>query len=105
MVPTRRWPVLRSIATTDGVMRLPSELSRTVGWPASRIAIAEFVVPRSIPMTFAMVSASSSLVVVGSSRRDRFGSPDAVRRVGWIRFRFAGPLAERTLDDDLRRPQ
>src|ERR671929_1738002 len=52
--PTRRSPVLGLTATTDGVRRLPSAFSRTVGSPASMIATTELVVPRSIPSTFAI---------------------------------------------------
>jgi hypothetical protein len=59
--PTRRSPVLGLVATTDGVRRLPSAFSRTVGSPASRIAVTEFVVPRSMPMTLAMVMVMSPI--------------------------------------------
>ena len=51
-VPTRRSP--ESVkATTDGVVRPPSAFSRTVGSPPSMTAMAELVVPRSIPIVFA----------------------------------------------------
>src|SRR4030088_269334 len=53
--PTRRSPVLGLTATTDGVSRLPSAFSSTVGSPASMIAVTELVVPRSIPSTLAIV--------------------------------------------------
>ena len=47
------WPTTLSPplvkATTDGVVRAPSEFSNTVGSPASIMAIQELVVPRSIP--------------------------------------------------------
>src|SRR5512147_847886 len=46
--PTRRSPFLAK-ATTDGVVRAPSEFSSTVGSPPSMTAIQELVVPRSIP--------------------------------------------------------
>src|SRR4051795_2491114 len=53
------WPTSRSPcsvkATTDGVVREPSALGTTVGWPPSTVAITEFVVPRSIPTALAMV--------------------------------------------------
>src|SRR2546421_1738405 len=52
-VPTRRSPPCVK-ATTDGVVRAPSAFSITVGSPPSRIAMHEFVVPRSIPIVFAM---------------------------------------------------
>jgi hypothetical protein len=40
-------------ATTEGVVRAPSEFSMTFGAPFSITATQEFVVPRSIPTTFA----------------------------------------------------
>src|SRR6266540_947575 len=49
--PTSRSP-LSVKATTEGVVRLPSELARTFGSPASIIATQELVVPKSIPITF-----------------------------------------------------
>src|SRR5258708_1062832 len=52
--PTNRSPLL-VIATTEGVIRDPSAFSRTVGSPASMTAITELVVPRSMPMTLAIV--------------------------------------------------
>src|SRR5678815_4177529 len=53
--PTRRSPVFVN-ATTEGVVRAPSEFSRTVGSPASMTAMHELVVPRSIPRIFAIKS-------------------------------------------------
>lgn len=38
-------------ATTEGVVRAPSEFSRTLAWPASKMETHELVVPRSIPIT------------------------------------------------------
>ena len=52
-VPTRRSPESVN-ATTDGVVRPPSAFSRISGSPPSSTAIAEFVVPRSIPIVFAI---------------------------------------------------
>ena len=52
-VPTRRSPLCAK-ATTDGVVRPPSLFSMTVGSPPSSTAMHELVVPRSIPMVFAM---------------------------------------------------
>src|ERR1035441_9044741 len=49
--PTNRSPLLVN-PTTDGVVRVPSWLAITVGWPASITATQEFVVPKSIPMIF-----------------------------------------------------
>ena len=51
--PTSRWPSFAN-ATTDGVVLPPSAFGITVGSPPSRTAMHEFVVPRSIPMVFAM---------------------------------------------------
>src|SRR6266511_3401659 len=51
--PTSRSPVFVN-ATTDGVTRPPSAFGMIVGSPASMYATAELVVPRSMPMTFAM---------------------------------------------------
>src|SRR6267142_5480259 len=51
--PTRISPSFVK-ATTDGVSRLPSWFGMTVGFPPSITATTEFVVPRSIPITFAM---------------------------------------------------
>jgi tetratricopeptide (TPR) repeat protein len=51
------WPTRRSLsvkATIDGVVRAPSAFSITRGWLPSIIAIQEFVVPRSIPITLAI---------------------------------------------------
>ncbi len=42
-------------ATTDGVVRAPSELGMTTGSPPSRTATTELVVPRSMPTALAMV--------------------------------------------------
>ncbi len=53
------WPTRTSSslvkATMDGVVRSPSLFSITRGLPPSMIATQELVVPRSMPMTFAMV--------------------------------------------------
>src|SRR6185503_19422646 len=38
----------------DGVVRAPSEFSMTLGWPFSITATQELVVPRSMPIIFAM---------------------------------------------------
>src|SRR5262245_46320208 len=52
--PTRRSPSPVK-ATIDGVVLAPSEFSRTWGFPPSITATQELVVPRSIPITFAML--------------------------------------------------
>jgi hypothetical protein len=41
-------------ATTEGVVRLPSEFSSTEGSPPSITAMQEFVVPKSMPSIFAI---------------------------------------------------
>src|SRR4051812_47526973 len=51
--PTRTSPFLAK-ATTEGVVRDPSEFAMTVGSPPSRTATTELVVPRSIPTARAM---------------------------------------------------
>src|SRR5262245_24199755 len=51
--PTRTSPFLAN-ATTEGVVRDPSELGMTTGAPASRTLTTEFVVPRSMPTAFGM---------------------------------------------------
>src|ERR1700704_2779566 len=51
--PTRTSPSSVK-ATTEGVVRVPSEFSITLGLPPSMIATQELVVPRSMPMIFAM---------------------------------------------------
>src|SRR5438105_14978441 len=53
------WPTSRSPsalhATIEGVVRAPSAVSMTLGVAPSITATQELVVPRSIPMTFAIV--------------------------------------------------
>src|ERR1019366_8667841 len=51
--PTRRSPLLVK-ATIDGVVRAPSEFSRTTGSPFSMMAMHELVVPKSMPKIFAI---------------------------------------------------
>ena len=50
------WPTRRSPSfvkpTTDGVIRPPSAFGMTTGSPPSITATTEFVVPRSMPITF-----------------------------------------------------
>ncbi len=62
-VPTSRSPPSVK-ATTDGVVRPPSEFSRTVGSPPSMTATHELVVPRSIPIVFPTFSRTSRGFVV-----------------------------------------
>src|SRR6185503_18271974 len=82
--PTRISPSLVK-ATTEGVMRLPSWLGTTRGSPPSITATTEFVVPRSMPITFAMLS---SLWCLCSLVRDR----DPVVDLGDSGRRPRGPL-------------
>ena len=59
-VPTRRSP--ESVkATTDGVVRPPSEFSSTVGSPPSITPTHELVVPRSMPIVLATIRSSKAL--------------------------------------------
>ncbi len=51
--PTMRSPS-RVKPTTDGVVRIPSELAITIGFPPSMTATTELVVPRSMPTTLPM---------------------------------------------------
>src|SRR5438270_8479506 len=51
--PTRISP-LSAYATIEGVVRAPSLFSMTLGLPPSMMATQELVVPRSMPMIFAM---------------------------------------------------
>src|SRR6185437_11385101 len=59
------WPTRTSSslvkATMDGVVRSPSLFSITRGLPPSMMATHELVVPRSMPITFAMGSYSANL--------------------------------------------
>ena len=58
--PTLRSPLPLSInATTEGVVRAPSELGITTGSLPSITATHEFVVPKSIPIIFPMIIAQN----------------------------------------------
>ena len=52
--PTTLSPSLKDI--TEGVVLLPSELTIMVGDPPSTTETQEFVVPKSIPITFAILT-------------------------------------------------
>ena len=52
--PIRRSPSLVK-ATMEGVVRMPSAFSITLGWLPSITATQELVVPRSMPITFDIV--------------------------------------------------
>ncbi len=60
--PTSIWPSLPK-PTTDGVRRPPSSLINTLGSLPSITATTEFVVPRSIPMIFAIFVAPSTYLL------------------------------------------
>src|SRR5690606_37164219 len=66
------WPTSRSPsfvnAPTDGVVRPPSAFGITTGSPPTITATTEFVVPRSMPITFAI---SSPLTYVSKKERPR----------------------------------
>src|SRR5215212_9118706 len=53
------WPIKRSPslvkATTEGVVRAPSAFSMTFGLPPSMTATQLLVVPKSMPMTLAII--------------------------------------------------
>src|SRR5437879_3420040 len=66
--PTRRSPSSLK-ATIDGVVRMPSAFSMTFDVLPSITATHEFVVPRSIPMTFPMVLISLFLRQVGWAQK------------------------------------
>ena len=102
--PTRRSPSSVN-ATIDGVVRAPSEFSITLGVEPSMTATHELVVPRSMPITFAIsfpcsfagppgpkaAELSGSIPPRPSSRRPRssdprFSTPD----FHWPDFRWFG---------------
>ena len=56
-------------ATIDGVVRMPSAFSMTFGVFPSITATHEFVVPRSIPITFAISTTSLFLQTVRALKR------------------------------------
>src|SRR5258708_3055763 len=108
-VPTRRSPEAVK-ATTDGVVRPPSAFSMTVGSPPSSTAMHELVVPRSIPIVFAIlkllllvrqnlsqsVADFNTSVQAGLAHRDRRSSlgwhlRPAARRPG-TRAAWAAPI-------------
>src|ERR1700722_17691536 len=94
------WPTSHSPslvrATTEGVVRSPSLFSITRGLPPSMMATHELVVPRSIPITFAM----SALRARVYQNRDGLGP---LRRGG---FRgFQGTLGLLRYDNPRRAQQ
>src|ERR1700690_3286077 len=91
MWPTSRLPASVT-ATIDGVVLYPPRFGIPVGCPFSTIATHEFVVPRSMPITFSIRSSvlSSSLAgsfqegldvsIVGRESRGRFELAPRVER-------------------------
>src|ERR1700734_4197542 len=75
--PTSRSPCGVN-ATSDGVVRDPSALGITVGFPASVAAITELVVPRSMPTAVAISN------LLSASWAAPMGSPVGLRPVGYI---------------------
>src|SRR5271170_1196181 len=98
------WPTSRSPAsvkaTTDGVVRLPSELAITTGSPPSMIATQLFVVPRSIPITLAMLFLETSLNIIHNHVLGFFNSA-----VGVTGLAFAGAVSFAFGNGNSRRPQ
>src|SRR5216117_1128219 len=88
--PTRISPSFVK-AATEGVSRLPSWFGITVGLPPSTTATTELVVPRSIPITFAMfkspLSSSCENDVGSASRRARTDAGGAERALRTARTR------------------
>src|ERR1043166_347145 len=82
------WPTSRSpfllIATTLGVVRLPSLLAMISGLPDCITAIALLVVPKSIPIIFAI----TQLLLRGSRHHaapDKIGRRHEDYEKGWLR--------------------
>src|SRR6266581_9736035 len=90
--PTRRSPLLVN-ATTDGVIRPPSAFGMIVGSPPSMTATAEFVVPRSMPMTRGM----SLLPLLGDGHHRGADDP-VVKPIRLLVFFDDGPLGLVALD-------
>src|SRR5881628_3714208 len=90
--PTRISPSFVN-PTTEGVRRLPSWFAMTVGSPPSTTATTELVVPRSMPITFAMCRCLSSLESC-SRRCEAGGGADHPRS-------SAGASLSRHVDPDL----
>src|SRR5206468_6147338 len=80
--PTRISPSFVNPAT-EGVSRLPSWFAITVGLPPSTTATTELVVPRSMPITFAMSIPPSPW---SQWRRSRFAPPRRVTRTASIDY-------------------
>src|SRR5712691_11714926 len=80
--PTRRLPSFAN-ATTDGVVRPPSEFVITVGSPPSITATTEFVVPKSIPIIL--------LIAIFFSNKLLASQPQ-IRHLGKLNLRHSNPI-------------
>ena len=69
-------------ATTEGVVRAPSEFSMTLPVPPSMMATQEFVVPRSIPITLAILTLRC--VISALQQRLLGAAANAKRRTGSV---------------------
>src|SRR3989344_8890594 len=78
--PARRSPVFE-IATIDGVVRLLSGFCIIVGSPASIIAIAELVVPRSIPKILGidLGTTNSAMAIIEAGEPTIIQNPESNR--------------------------
>src|SRR6266436_5976677 len=92
--PTSTSPSLVK-ATIEGVVRSPSLFSITRGLPPSMMATHELVVPRSMPITFAM----------GLLRQTSLAKGVWYRRSSWVRSTAIQVHNRRLRDDHPRRPQ
>src|ERR1700753_3565091 len=84
--PTSRSPLLVK-PTTDGVVRPPSSLAITLGSPPSITATTEFVVPKSIPIIFAIGFAAPARTVL-SARLWSLGSHLSVLLSSYLMLGF-----------------
>src|SRR2546428_108203 len=89
--PTSRWPSFVN-ATTDGVVRPPSAFGMTVGSPPSRTAIQLLVVPRSIPIVFAIFLVPSDWCLLRKSKPHRINLLAGALVAGTL-FSWALPAA------------
>src|SRR5580658_4423660 len=99
--PTSRSPVFVN-ATTEGVVRDPSELAMTVGLCPSITATTEFVVPRSMPTTFAMLFSC-----LFPSRVDQLSESGVPNSSGLASYHSSRDVSAAALDDVspmIRRP-
>src|SRR6266851_9291705 len=77
--PTRRLPSFAN-ATTEGVVRPPSEFVITVGSPPSMTATTEFVVPKSIPIILLILRILHEVLIGQSAAKWLSNSGKTCRR-------------------------